>query len=127
MGTKETMEAAAVRGTNYKRNRSNNSATVAVVKKQRMEEGYCDADRESLIMLVRRDKGPVTAEIVDIIRKHLYGSIDSTPEGMARPKSNKLIDGVHVNDRWFRGPNFLRQPEQQWPQRTKITWIADRY
>ena len=48
-------------------------------------------------MLVRRDKGPVTAEIVDIIREHQYGSIDSTPEDMARPifKSNKLIDGVH--------------------------------
>ena len=30
MGTNETMEAAAVRGTNSKRNRSNNRATVAV-------------------------------------------------------------------------------------------------
>ena len=32
-----------------KRNRSNNSATVVLVKKQCMEEGYRDAARKSLI------------------------------------------------------------------------------
>ena len=47
VGTNETVEAAAVRGMNSKRNRSNSSATVAVVKKQRMEEGYCDAARNT--------------------------------------------------------------------------------
>ena len=76
---------------------NHNIATVAVIKKQRMEEGYCDAARES-IMLIMREKEPVTAEIVDTIREHLYRSIDSIPEGMARPifKFNKLIDDVHV-------------------------------
>ncbi|CAO1335704.1 unnamed protein product [Diamesa serratosioi] len=84
-------------GTNSKRNRSNNSLLVEP-KKQRMAESYCDTAKETLIMLIRCEEGPVTVDQAAAIRKILYACLDKIENDSNFPmfESCKLIDGIYV-------------------------------
>ena len=68
---------------NSKKNRSENSLVGAVPKKPRMTVSFCDAVKESLVMLVRREEGSLTMDQVKVIRRHLYRSLHATPYGSA--------------------------------------------
>lgn len=85
-------------GTSSKRNRSINNSTVVDAKKQRMAVSYRDVAKESLIMLIKCDKGALDTDQAEAIRVHLYSSVDALPDDIVPPQiqSNKLIDGVHV-------------------------------
>ena len=91
-------EPLAGTSANSKRNRSENSQVGVPPKKPRMMISFSDAVKESLVMLVRRGEGSITVDQFDVIRRHLYRSLDATPYGNSRPVfvSSRLIDGVIV-------------------------------